>query len=54
MLLRKCLRVGYRPVPIVIVEYWKISHWNAKKLLKKLPKTDPESRHLSLILDICM
>ena len=32
--------VGYRSVPIVLVEYWKVSHWNTKKLLKKLPKTD--------------
>ena len=27
-----------RPVPIVLVEYWKVAHYK-KKLLKKLPKS---------------
>ena len=36
MFLIKCLRVGHRSVPIVLVEYWKVSHWNIKKLLKKI------------------
>ena len=23
-----------RPFPIVLVKFWKVAHWNAKKLLK--------------------
>ena len=31
-----------RPLPIVLVKYWKVAHWNAKKLLPKFQKLPPK------------
>ena len=31
-----------RPFPIVLVKYWKVAHWNAKKLLPKFQKLPPK------------
>ena len=35
MFLIKCLRVVYRPVPIVLVEYWKVFSLEYQKVAKK-------------------
>ena len=31
--------MGGRPVPIVLVKWWKVAYWNAKKLLKNCQKS---------------
>ena len=31
-----------RPFPIVLAKYWKVAHWNAKKLLPKFQKLPPK------------
>ena len=38
-----------RPIPIVLVECWKVAHWNAKKLLKKLPKIQKVATKISKV-----
>ena len=35
-----------RTFPIVLVKYWKVAHWNAKKLLPKFQKLPPKFRDI--------
>ena len=38
-----------RPFPIVLVKCWKVARWNAKKVLKNLPKIQEVATYISKV-----